>query len=73
MTRKGFGARVSRFIVGQDGAITVDWVVLTAIASGFALLVVAALTGGVLDMSSDLDTTVGSVEVTALGVLGSGG
>ena len=46
----------------EDGAVTVDWVVLTA-----AVVLLGALVGGfVSDGASDLSTAIGS-EMTAMG------
>ncbi|RYH12092.1 pilus assembly protein [Tropicimonas sp. IMCC6043] len=46
--------RIPAFAAEQDGAVTVDWVVLCAAIVGIALAVVSVITGGVEDLSSDI-------------------
>jgi len=40
----------------ESGAVTVDWVVLTAAFVGLGIAVLAAVSDGVNDLSSDIDT-----------------
>lgn len=51
------------FIVQEEGAVTVDWVVLTAAIVGLGLLVVAPIAMGTTSMSTILTTYIGSVQV----------
>ena len=44
----------AEFAKAEDGAITVDWVVLTAAMIGLGLAVVSVVTDGALDTSSGL-------------------
>lgn len=37
---KGLGPKLSAFVRDEDGAVTVDWVVLTAAIVGMAILVI---------------------------------
>ncbi len=43
------------FVEDEDGAVTVDWVVLTAAIVGIALLVIAIIKDGVLVAASDIN------------------
>jgi len=40
----------------ESGAVTVDWVVLTAAIVGLGIAVLAAVSDGVENLSSDIDT-----------------
>ena len=41
-----------QFIQSEDGAVTVDWVVLTAAIIGFGLIVMVLIATGATDVSS---------------------
>jgi len=40
----------------ESGAVTVDWVVLTAAIVGLGIAVMATVSNGVQNLSSDIDT-----------------
>ncbi|WP_425092712.1 Flp family type IVb pilin [Tropicimonas sp. S265A] len=40
----------------EDGAVTVDWVVLTAAIVGLGIAVYGVVSGGINDLSTDIDT-----------------
>lgn len=42
------------FLKNEDGAVTVDWVVLTAAIVGLGLAVVVSISGGATSVSSGL-------------------
>ena len=70
-------AMFNRFIRSDDGAITVDWVVLTAAIVGIGTAVSASVSGGVLTLSGDVsteleDTQVGSGSGAATVAFGAG-
>ena len=44
----------------ESGAVTVDWVVLTAAIVGLGIAVVATVRGGVNDMGTSVDTALGT-------------
>lgn len=44
----------TQFAKDQDGAVTVDWVVLTAAIVGLSVAVIASISGGALDHASGL-------------------
>jgi Flp pilus assembly pilin Flp len=46
---------MNAFIADESGAVTVDWVVLTAALVGLGLAVMAVVSGGVEDLSNDID------------------
>ena len=44
------------FLENEAGAVTVDWVVLTGALVGLGLAVMAVVSGGVEDLSTDIET-----------------
>lgn len=54
----------AHFLLSEDGAVTVDWVVLTAALVGLGLAVMAVVSGGTEDLSSDIDTQLVDQEIT---------
>ncbi|ABV92873.1 hypothetical protein Dshi_1132 [Dinoroseobacter shibae DFL 12 = DSM 16493] len=40
----------------EDGAVTVDWVVLTAAIVGLGIAVYGVVSGGIANLSGDIDT-----------------
>jgi len=46
----------------EDGAVTVDWVVLTAAVVGLGIVAMGAINSGVKDLTSKTNTALGSVE-----------
>ena len=42
------------FVKDEDGAVTVDWVVLTAAIVGIGLIVLGIIRSGVYDAASDI-------------------
>ena len=49
-------AYIKNFAKSESGAVTVDWVVLTAAIVGLGLAVMAVVSGGVQDLSNAIDT-----------------
>ncbi len=47
---------IQNFISNESGAVTVDWVVLTAALVGLGLAVMAVVSGGVEDLSTDINS-----------------
>ena len=43
-----------QFVKDEDGAVTVDWVVLTAAIVGIGLIVLGIIRSGVYDAASDI-------------------
>ena len=46
----------------EDGAVTVDWVVLTAAIVGLGLASVSLIRGGIMSASIDLAGTLGNLQ-----------
>lgn len=53
------------FITDEDGAVTVDWVVLTSAIVGLAIAVLVSVSGGVLDLSNDIDAALSSTSIAS--------
>lgn len=47
-------SHVKSFISAESGAVTVDWVVLTAALVGLGLAVMSVVSGGVENLSTDI-------------------
>ncbi|RYH05459.1 pilus assembly protein [Tropicimonas sp. IMCC6043] len=45
---------IKSFRSDEDGAVTVDWVVLTAAIVGLGIATLAVISGGVEDLSGDI-------------------
>jgi len=53
----------SDFLQNEDGAITVDFVVLTAAICTLGLIIVVTFTGGATGLANDVEAFLGNVEV----------
>jgi len=53
-----------QFLISENGAITVDWVVLTAAATGMALAATALVEGGIENLASDLEEQLRTQQVS---------
>lgn len=58
------------FIASDSGAVTVDWVVLTALAAGFAVVVSTTLGAGTDDVATNIQTSFEGMDVAPLQSLG---
>jgi Flp pilus assembly pilin Flp len=56
---------LTSFLSDESGAVTVDWVVLTAALVGLGLAVISVVSGGLEDLSGDIATQLGQDHVTA--------
>lgn len=54
---------MKEFIASEEGAVTVDWVVLTAAIVGLGLAVATVVSGGMQNLSGDIDTQLEATEV----------
>lgn len=54
---------LANFIKAEDGAVTVDWVVLTAAIVGMGIAVITTVSKGALDHSTGLGAHLESQEV----------
>ncbi len=57
---------IKNFRAEEDGAVTVDWVVLTAAIVGLGIAVILAVRGGTVDMASDIGTTLSNANVPSI-------
>lgn len=61
---------IKNFHADEDGAVTVDWVVLTAAVVGLGIAGVAAVKGGVDGLANNIDTEMSGTSTVDLGTLG---
>ncbi len=54
---------LARFCMDEDGAVTVDWVVLTAAIVGLAIGVIGVIGAGALDKSTGLGVHLSSISI----------
>ncbi len=52
--------RIARFATEEGGAVTVDWVVLTAAIIGLGIMVIATVSDGVYDLADRIAHRLGS-------------
>ena len=53
---------IKTFAKSESGAVTVDWVVLTAAIVGLGLAVMAVVANGIEDLSGNISTTLSNTE-----------
>jgi len=54
--------KLKGFAKSEDGAVTVDWVVLTAAVVGLGIAVIATVQNGATSKAAGVGATVGSLE-----------
>jgi hypothetical protein len=59
-----------RFWENESGAITTDWIILTAAIGGLCLGAVTAVRGGVGNLAFDIEQSLSGAQVASLGTLG---
>lgn len=62
-----------RFLQSENGAVTVDWVVLTAALVGLGLAAMAVVSGGIEDLSAEVSVELASLDTGSLYDWGSAG
>ncbi len=55
---------INSFAASESGAVTVDWVVLTAAIVGLGVIVITTVANGALDHTSGLNSHLQSADVT---------
>ena len=55
-------ALIKNFAKSESGAVTVDWVVLTAAIVGLGLAVMAVVSGGVENLSTDMAQSLADID-----------
>ena len=63
-------SNIKAFAANESGAVTVDWVVLTAAIVGLGLAVISSVRTGVGDLATDISTSLSGATVATLGELG---
>ncbi|SUZ33029.1 hypothetical protein ROE7235_02797 [Roseibaca ekhonensis] len=63
-------ANIKTFAADESGAVTVDWVVLTAAIVGLGIAVISSVRTGTSDLATDIQTSLTGASVSALGTLG---
>lgn len=56
-------AMISRFFKSESGAVSADWVVLTAALAGFGIIVITVVVGGATDNATGVGAFMGAVTV----------
>lgn len=64
---------IKTFKADEAGAVTVDWVVLTAAIVGLGIAVIAAVSSGTNSLATNISTALSGATVNSLGALGSAG
>jgi Flp pilus assembly pilin Flp len=64
-------ANIKTFAADESGAVTVDWVVLTAAIVGLGIAVIASVRTGTTDLATDIENSLSGATVNSLGALGS--
>jgi len=64
---------IKNFAADESGAVTVDWVVLTAAIVGLGIAVIASVSSGVNSLGDTISTSLSTATVAELGELGSDG
>jgi len=65
-----FTTLIKTFAANESGAVTVDWVVLTAAIVGLGLAVVTSVRTGVSSLGTNISNSLSSASVATLGTLG---
>jgi Flp pilus assembly pilin Flp len=65
--------RFIQFSQSEDGAVTVDWVVLTAAIVGLGIAVVTSVRNGVTSLATGVETSLTTATVANVGQLGFAG
>ena len=56
----------NEFLNDESGAVTVDWVVLTAAIVGLGIAVLASVSGGTKDLAGSISTSLSNASVKDL-------
>ena len=57
---------IKTFRADEDGAVTVDWVVLTAAIVGLGIAVLLAVRGGTVEMATDIGSTLSGADLPSI-------
>jgi Flp pilus assembly pilin Flp len=70
MVSEVFLTALRRFHANESGAVTVDYVVLTAAIVGLGIGAISSVRTGVAALGADINTSLGSATVIEIGCLG---
>ena len=56
---------LNKFRRDEDGAVTVDWVVLTAAIVGLGIAILATVSGGVGDLAGAIDSELSGMTIAS--------
>ena len=56
----------TKFANDESGAVTVDWVVLTAAIVGIAIAVISLISGGIKNAAGDINTELSAANAVTL-------
>ena len=59
-------SKLKNFIASESGAVTVDWVVLTAAIVTLGVAVMLLVTGGVLELGGEISTYLTDLDAPAI-------
>jgi len=59
--------KLRNFLTREDGAVTIDWVVLTAALVGIGIAVLTAIGSATNDLATEMDNKIDSVSVRSNG------
>lgn len=65
-------ARIRQRLLNEDGAVTADWVLLTATLVGMGFSSAASLRSGMNALAQDINAALSSASVVAMSMIGSG-
>lgn len=64
-----FVAKIKNFAADESGAVTVDWVVLTAAIVGLGIAVIASVRSGTQHVAQGIESSLETATITNLGTL----
>jgi Flp pilus assembly pilin Flp len=65
-------ANMKAFAANESGAVTVDWVVLTAAIVGLGIAVIASVRGGTNTLATNISNSLSGATVAGLGTINTG-
>ena len=68
-----FFANIKNFAADESGAVTVDWVVLTAAIVGLGIAIVLSVRQGAESVAGEIERSLGTATITDLGDITGGG
>lgn len=57
-----YSKHMTKFIISESGAVTLDWVVLTATIAGLGISVISYVSTGTLDLAEQMEQEIILVE-----------